>query len=157
MADNWETTKVEDVQVGDVLRYAGQEFTVARVDAPFLGRDEMVCFIEDTATRWHTTPRCGGPTSRCNAAERPGFAPAACPCHDATRMTDGPLAHLRVLDLSRLQPGAFCTGMLADFGADVLRVEEPGGGDPLRCMPGATNAYNRGKRSMTLDLKQASA
>ena len=33
MADNWKTTKVEDVQVGDVLRYAGQEFTVARVDA----------------------------------------------------------------------------------------------------------------------------
>ena len=47
-------------------------------------------------------------------------------------MTDGPLAHLRVLDLSRLQPGAFCTGMLADLGADVLRVEQPGSGDPLR-------------------------
>jgi hypothetical protein len=60
MADTWQTTKVEDVQVGDVLRYAGQEFTVARVDAPFLGRDEMVCFIEDTATRWHAYPAVRG-------------------------------------------------------------------------------------------------
>lgn len=68
-----------------------------------------------------------------------------------------PLAHLRVLDLSRLQPGAFCTGMLADLGADVLRVEQPGSGDPLRGIPGAADAYNRGKRSMTLDLKHARA
>jgi len=72
-------------------------------------------------------------------------------------MTDGPLAHLRVLDLSRLQPGAFCTGMLADLGADVLRVEQPGSGDPLRGLPGAANAYHRGKRSLTLDLKHAEA
>src|SRR5450432_1465174 len=72
-------------------------------------------------------------------------------------MTDQPLAHLRVLDLSRLQPGAFCTAMLADLGADVLRVEQPGNGDPLRGIPGAADAYNRGKRSMTLDLKHARA
>jgi hypothetical protein len=56
MAENWTTTKVDDVQPGDVVRYAGQEFTVARVDAPFLGRDEMVCFIEDTPERWHAYP-----------------------------------------------------------------------------------------------------
>ena len=68
-----------------------------------------------------------------------------------------PLAHLRVLDLSRLQPGAFCTGLLADLGADVLRLEQPGVGDPLRGVPGAHDAYNRGKRSMTLDLKHAEA
>jgi alpha-methylacyl-CoA racemase len=72
-------------------------------------------------------------------------------------MTDRPLAHLRVLDLSRLQPGAYCTGMLADLGADVLRVEQPGSGDPLRGIPGAPEAYNRGKRSMTLDLKHERA
>ena len=68
-------------------------------------------------------------------------------------MSDRPLEHLRVLDLSRLQPGAFCTGMLADLGADVLRVEQPGAGDMLRALPGAAAAYHRGKRSMTLDLK----
>ena len=72
-------------------------------------------------------------------------------------MTDRPLSHLRVLDLSRLQPGAYCTGMLADLGADVLRVEQPGAGDPLRGIPGAAEAYNRGKRSMTLDLKHERA
>ena len=60
MADGWTTTSVDDVQVGDVLRYAGQEFMVARVDAPFLGRAEMVCFIEDTPTRWHAYPAAKG-------------------------------------------------------------------------------------------------
>ena len=57
------------------LRYAGQEFTVARVDSPFLGRDEMVCFIEDTADPVARVPRGAGRlTSRCRAPERPGFA-----------------------------------------------------------------------------------
>lgn len=60
MADDWQTKKVDDVQVGDVVRYAGQEFAVARVDAPFLGRDEMVCLIEDTPTRWHAYPAVRG-------------------------------------------------------------------------------------------------
>jgi alpha-methylacyl-CoA racemase len=72
-------------------------------------------------------------------------------------MSDRPLSHLRVLDLSRLQPGAFCTGVLADLGADVLKVEPPRGGDPLRMLPGAMAAYHRGKRAMTLDLKHARA
>jgi hypothetical protein len=56
MADNWKTTNVEAVQAGDRVRYAGQEFTVARIDAPFLGVAEMVCFIEDTPDRWHAYP-----------------------------------------------------------------------------------------------------
>jgi hypothetical protein len=56
MADDWQTKKVDEVQVGDVVRYAGQEFPVARIDARFLGRDEMVCMIEDTPTRWHAYP-----------------------------------------------------------------------------------------------------
>jgi crotonobetainyl-CoA:carnitine CoA-transferase CaiB-like acyl-CoA transferase len=72
-------------------------------------------------------------------------------------MTDGPLSHLCVLDLTRLQPGAFCTGMLADLGADVLRVEQRDGSDPLRTIPGATAAYHRGKRSITLNLKHERA
>jgi crotonobetainyl-CoA:carnitine CoA-transferase CaiB-like acyl-CoA transferase len=73
----------------------------------------------------------------------------------------GPLAGLRVLDLSRLLPGGYCTLLLADLGADVLKVEEPGKGDYLRWMPPYTSsgegamhlALNRGKRSMTLNLK----
>ncbi len=72
-------------------------------------------------------------------------------------VTDGPLSHLRVLDLSRAQPGAYCTGVLADLGADVLRVESRGTGDTTRMIPGAMEAYHRGKRAMTLDLKHDDA
>jgi len=69
----------------------------------------------------------------------------------------GPLSHLRVLDLSRLHPGAFVSSLLADFGADVLRVEAPGASDPLRYDTAMDIAYNRGKRSMTLDLRHERA
>ena len=54
----------------------------------------------------------------------------------------GPLSHLKVLDLSRLHPGAFVTSLLADFGADVLRIEQPGGTDPLRYDRAMNVAYN---------------
>jgi crotonobetainyl-CoA:carnitine CoA-transferase CaiB-like acyl-CoA transferase len=76
-----------------------------------------------------------------------------------------PLDGIRVLDLTRLLPGAAATMLLANFGADVLKIEEPGG-DYARRMPplvegdgegeGAVfRATNRGKRSLTLDLKTA--
>ena len=72
----------------------------------------------------------------------------------------GPLDGLHILDLTRLLPGAYCTLLLADLGADVVKVEEPGRGDPLREAPplvdgvGAAHlALDRGKRSFTLDLK----
>lgn len=72
-----------------------------------------------------------------------------------------PLSGVRVLDLSRLLPGAYASQMLADFGADVIKVEEPGSGDYGRFMPpqlaGGMSLYfvaiNRNKRSMTLNLK----
>src|SRR5579884_2349693 len=74
-----------------------------------------------------------------------------------------PLNGIRVLDLSRLLPGAYASQMLADFGADVIKVEEPGSGDYGRSMPPyATNgvglgfqAINRNKRSISLNLKSA--
>src|SRR5437660_10089459 len=74
-----------------------------------------------------------------------------------------PLSGIRVLDLSRLLPGAYATQMLADFGADVIKVEEPGSGDYGRFMlpqgAGGMSLYfiaiNRNKRSMTLNLKSA--
>jgi len=71
------------------------------------------------------------------------------PDHDGDR----PLAGLRVLDLTRMFPGAFCTLLLADLGAEVIRVEPPDGRDPVRGMPGGLAAYQRGKRSLALDLK----
>ena len=72
----------------------------------------------------------------------------------------GPLGHLTILDLSRLLPGGYCTLLLADLGADVIKVEQPGVGDYIRAMPPIERgvsaghlALNRGKRSITLNLK----
>ncbi len=78
-----------------------------------------------------------------------------------------PLEGITVLDLTRLFPGGFCTQMLADFGADVIKVEDTGAGDYIRQAPpfyggeldpGQTASalflsLNRNKRSIRLDLK----
>jgi alpha-methylacyl-CoA racemase len=63
------------------------------------------------------------------------------------------LAGLRVLDLSRLLPGGFCSLLLADFGADVIKVEDTGMGDYVRASEPAFQSLNRGKRSIAIDLK----
>ncbi|HKW69397.1 MAG TPA: CaiB/BaiF CoA-transferase family protein [Candidatus Dormibacteraeota bacterium] len=72
-----------------------------------------------------------------------------------------PLTGIRVLDLTRLLPGAYCTQLLADMGADVIKVEEPGAGDYMRWTPPLVdgqsvlfNAVNRNKRSIVLNLKE---
>jgi alpha-methylacyl-CoA racemase len=84
-------------------------------------------------------------------------------------MTQQPLSDVRVLDLTRLLPGGFCSLLLADLGADVVKVEDTGMGDYIRWAPpyygdesnqalGTRSALylalNRGKRSIRLDLKQ---
>lgn len=80
----------------------------------------------------------------------------------------GPLADalrgIRVLDLSRLLPGPYLTMVLADMGADVVKIEDPKVGDYLRAFPPAKGgvagrflAINRGKRSCALDLKLPAA
>jgi crotonobetainyl-CoA:carnitine CoA-transferase CaiB-like acyl-CoA transferase len=74
-----------------------------------------------------------------------------------------PLAGIKVLDLTRILAGPYCTQALADAGADVVKVEEPRKGDDTRgwgppFVEGESCyflAVNRGKRSLTLDLKQA--
>lgn len=67
-----------------------------------------------------------------------------------------PLTGTRVLDLSRLLPGPYCTMLLADLGADVVKVEEPGRGDYMRdLIPSIFQAVNRNKRSIVLDFKQS--
>jgi len=80
--------------------------------------------------------------------------------------SSGPLAGVRVLDLSRLLPGGFCSLMLADFGAEVLKVEDTGMGDYVRWAEpryeGAERsassalflALNRGKRSVRINLRE---
>lgn len=81
----------------------------------------------------------------------------------ATDQADAPLAGVKVLDLSVMYPGAFCSLLLADLGAEVVKVERPGAGDGMRMLaaPGAFNAahtaLNRGKRSVVLDVRHEQA
>ena len=85
------------------------------------------------------------------------------------RMSQLPLNDVEILDLTRLLPGGFCTLLLADLGADVIKVEDTGQGDYVRWAPpyygteeqtplGTRSALylslNRNKRSIRLDLKQ---
>ena len=74
--------------------------------------------------------------------------------------SSGPLKDVRVLDLSRLVAGNMLSAYLADFGADVIKVEREGVGDDLRSWREAGQAiywkvYGRNKRSLVLDLKSA--
>ena len=72
-----------------------------------------------------------------------------------------PLDHIRVIDLSRVLAGPFCTMMLGDMGAEIIKIENPDGGDDTRGWPpfyeGGESSYfqsvNRNKKSLTLDLK----
>jgi crotonobetainyl-CoA:carnitine CoA-transferase CaiB-like acyl-CoA transferase len=74
----------------------------------------------------------------------------------------GPLAGLLVADFSRVLAGPYCTMLLADLGADVIKVESPGGDDTRHWQPptdaGGVSTYflsiNRNKRSVVLDLRQ---
>jgi crotonobetainyl-CoA:carnitine CoA-transferase CaiB-like acyl-CoA transferase len=75
----------------------------------------------------------------------------------------GPLSGLLVADFSRVLAGPYCTMLLADLGADVIKVESPAGDDTRAWMPPVTSddvstyflAINRNKRSVALDLKSA--
>src|SRR3954470_5739199 len=76
----------------------------------------------------------------------------------------GPLTDLRVVEIAQLIAGPFCGQLFADFGAEVIKVEQPGSGDPMRGWGPATAATGdksvwwptlaRNKKSVTLDLRQ---
>ncbi|MEY2952315.1 MAG: Succinyl-CoA:(R)-benzylsuccinate CoA-transferase subunit BbsF [Pseudomonadota bacterium] len=87
------------------------------------------------------------------AAPSPPFAPST-----------GPLAGLKVLELGQLIAGPFAAKTLGDFGADVVKIEPPGAGDPLRkwrLLKGGTSVWwqvqSRNKQSLALDLKRPEA
>ncbi|HUZ11481.1 MAG TPA: CoA transferase [Caulobacteraceae bacterium] len=79
----------------------------------------------------------------------------------ARGMSAGPLSDLRVIELGSLIAGPFCGQILADFGAEVIKLEDPGGGDPMRqwgrSLPKGLSPWwpviGRGKKSVTLDLR----
>jgi len=79
-------------------------------------------------------------------------------------MRKGPLATLRVLDLSTVFAGPLCGALLADYGADVIKVELPGVGDPLRALAPHRDGIslwskvtNRNKRAVSIDLRHTRA
>jgi crotonobetainyl-CoA:carnitine CoA-transferase CaiB-like acyl-CoA transferase len=70
-----------------------------------------------------------------------------------------PLTGLRIVDLTRILSGPFCTQLLADMGAEIIKIEPPGQGDAVRRQGIVKDGlswyfanYNRNKRSLTLDL-----
>lgn len=76
----------------------------------------------------------------------------------------GPLAGLRIVDLSTVVAGPFAAGLLADYGADVIKIEVPGAGDALRALAPHKNGVplwwkvtNRNKKGVTLDLHREEA
>src|SRR6187549_1108894 len=82
---------------------------------------------------------------------------------ETAKRTDmqGPLAGLRILDISTVVAGPFASGLLADYGADVTKVEMPGRGDALRALaphkdgvPLWWKVTNRNKKGVTLDLRK---
>ena len=108
------------------------------------------------------------PTRPTPLPEPPAALPTAAPAPAAqagsTQAADGPLAGLRVLELGQLIAGPFAAKTLADFGADVIKIEPPGAGDPLRqwrLLKDGTSVWwqvqARNKRSVVLDLKDPAA
>ena len=75
------------------------------------------------------------------------------------------LEGVRVIDMSRMLSGPYCTMLLGDIGAEVIKIEDPSGGDPMRQMtpqyPGGMSAYfvsiNRNKKSFALNMKKPEA
>lgn len=103
------------------------------------------------------------PEAQASVARTTKAAPTATPTSTPTSTPQGPLAGIRVLDLTIAMAGPLCTQRLGEMGAEVIKVEAPGGGDFSRksMMAGITKfgdsacyvALNRNKRSIVLDLK----
>ena len=79
-----------------------------------------------------------------------------------TQSSTGPLSGITVIDLSRILAGPYCTLLMAELGARVIKVEPPKGGDDARAYGPFVNgkstyfaSINRGKESIALDLKNA--
>ncbi len=107
------------------------------------------------------TPAPAARAARPRAAAQPGPAQPGPAQASPGSQRPGPLAGLVVADFSRVLAGPYCTMLLADLGADVIKVESPAGDDTRRWVPPTTEdgvstyflAINRNKRSVALDLR----
>src|SRR6185312_1686583 len=84
--------------------------------------------------------------------------------HMENHPSTGPLAGIKVLELGTLIAGPFCSRLLAEFGADVVKIESPNGGDPIlqwRKLQHGTSLWwfvqSRNKKSITLNMKDSRA
>ncbi|MGP8154276.1 MAG: CoA transferase [Smithella sp.] len=68
-----------------------------------------------------------------------------------------PLEGIRILDLSTQIPGPYCSMLLADLGAEVIKIENTDGGDQSRLLSFLFNGINRNKKSISLNLKSSDA
>jgi crotonobetainyl-CoA:carnitine CoA-transferase CaiB-like acyl-CoA transferase len=136
----------EDWLKSEIIRANG---LAAALDHPSLGAVEM----PGVAAKLERTPgavvRLPAPATEDEIA---GFAAAPLPCAAKAERKAAPLAGVRVLDLGTVIAGAYAASILANFGADVVKVESPDG-DPFRSGGGGFINYNRGKRGLGLDLK----
>jgi crotonobetainyl-CoA:carnitine CoA-transferase CaiB-like acyl-CoA transferase len=124
------------------------------------GSDEIEALVRAQVTKLSsagTKTRRRSPIFRATRAPRESQRSTSTPI---AATSDAPLSDIRVLDLTRMLAGPMAGLILADLGAEVIKVEEPGVGDPTRRnLPfvGNESAYymsvNRGKQSVTLDLK----
>src|SRR5438309_1018926 len=140
------------------------------------GRSAACCWPPPSADptrrlpRWWTSSPSLRKTRRQKGATSNGRTAAAaahCAAMDIASSSSshanspGPLAGLKVLELGQLIAGPFAGKTLADFGADVIKIEAPGAGDPLRkwrLLKDGTSVWwevqSRNKRSVVLDLRE---
>ena len=161
--DQWlELFRAHDVPAGPVERredwlnheICGANGLCEHLEHPQLGTIEM----PGVAARLESTPgRVRHLLEACDEAKLAAFAtprPAAAETARDQEAPARPLAGVRVLDLGTVIAGTYAASILANFGADVVKIEPPEG-DPFRfAMTGFIN-YNRGKRGLGLDLKAA--
>ena len=83
------------------------------------------------------------------------MAPNNDPTGDVADSNGGLLRGVRILDLTQWRPGPYATQLLAELGADIIKIEPPGG-DPMRMYPVLFASLNANKRSILIDLKQTS-
>src|SRR4029453_9863255 len=109
-----------------------------------------------TSTRARSRRRVRGPGVCDTTRQRRGWR------GDAVPRADRPLSGVRVLDLTRVLAGPFCSMILGDMGAEVIKIEGPGRGGDRRAWPPFVDgeatyfmSVNRGKKSLTLNLKAA--